>query len=97
MLHLVNKSPFSNNALEEAARFASKGAPILLIEDGVLAARAGTTFEPKLARIIADHPVYALEPDLKARAVGKTAPGVQLVDYAGFVELVEKNKVHSWV
>ena len=97
MLHMVNKSPFSNSALEEAARIASKGSPILLIEDGVYAARAGTSFAPKLAEILKDHPVYVLTPDLKARAVDKLVEGVAQVDYSGFVDLVEKDKVHSWV
>ncbi|MDH5638288.1 MAG: sulfurtransferase complex subunit TusB [Nitrospinota bacterium] len=97
MLHMVNKSPFTSSAMDEAARIAAKGAPILLIEDGVYAARAGTSYEPKLAEIIKDHPVYALAPDLKARAVGKLIDGVTQVDYAGFVDLVEKDKTHSWL
>jgi len=97
MLHLVNKSPFTSSALDEAARIAAKGAPILLIEDAVFAARAGTAYEPKLAAILQDHPVYALAPDLKARAVEKVAHGVTQVDYPGFVDLVEKDKVHSWL
>jgi tRNA 2-thiouridine synthesizing protein B len=97
MLHIVNKSPFSSTALEEAARFAAQGAPILLIEDGVLAARAGTVFSPKLAEIMKRNPVSALDPDLKARGVDKLAEGVTVVDYAGFVDLVEKHKPHSWI
>ena len=41
--------------------------------------------------------VSALEADLKARGVTALVPGVKTVTYAGFVELVEKSKVHSWL
>ena len=44
MLHTVNKSPFSSDALNECARFASNGSDILLIEDGVYAATAGAGY-----------------------------------------------------
>ena len=97
MLHIVNKSPFTSSALEEAARFATAGSPILLIEDAVLTARAGTVFSPKLAQIMKTNPVSALDADLKARGVEKLAPGVSVVDYAGFVDLVAAHKPHSWL
>lgn len=97
MLHTVNKSPFINKALEECARFAAKDSPILLIEDGVFAAKAGTAFEPKLKEIMANNEVYALSADVKARGIGALAEGVKVVDYDGFVELVERHKMHAWV
>ena len=98
MLHIVNKSPFNNSAMDECARFAVGGGNvILLIEDGVYAAKAGTGYEAKLQDILGKVEVYALEPDAKARGVDKLTDGVKLTDYNGFVDLVEKHKTHSWV
>jgi tRNA 2-thiouridine synthesizing protein B len=97
LLHIVNKSPFNNSALDECARFAGDGSVILLIEDGVYAAKAGTNYEAKLKDIVGKVEVYALEPDTKARGVDKIIDGVKLTDYNGFVDLVEKYKTHSWV
>lgn len=97
MLHTVNKSPFSSDALNECARFASTGSDILLIEDGVYAAKAGSAYEPALKDVMKKCAVYALEADLKARGVTALVPGVKTVAYAGFVELVEKSKVHTWL
>ncbi len=97
MLHTVNKSPFNNSALDECARFAGEGSLILLIEDGVYAAKAGSSYEAKLKEIMKTTEVYALEPDIKARGIDKVTEGVKLTDYSGFVDLVEKHKTHSWV
>ena len=97
MLHTVNKSPFTHATLDECARFATPGSLILLIEDGVYAAKSGTSYEPKLAEIMKRAEVYALEADIKARGVGKIADGVKVVNYDGFVELVENNKMNAWV
>ncbi len=44
ILHTVNKSPFEKNNLESCLRYAKSGSAILLIEDGIYAALAGTTF-----------------------------------------------------
>lgn len=97
MLHTVNKSPFNNSALDECARFLIDGSVILLIEDGVYAAKAGSSYEDKLKEIMKSSEVYILEPDAKARGVGNIVDGVKSADYSGFVDLVEKHKTHSWV
>lgn len=97
MLHTVNKSPFTNNTLDECARFATSGSPVLLLEDGVYAAMAGSSYEGKLKEILSDHEVYAISADIKARGISNVADGVKVIDYSSFVELVEKNKVHTWL
>ncbi len=76
---------------------AAKGDPILLLEDGVHAARAGAATEKLAAAALAAHPVYALGPDLAARAIEKVVEGVHIIGYDGFVELVEKHTVVPWV
>lgn len=96
MLHTVNKSPFQNGALDSCLKIARPKSPILLYEDGVFAAIPGTTLEPKMKEVLKTNPIYALQADLKARGITKVIEGVRVVDYAGFVELVEKDKVQAW-
>ncbi len=96
MLHLVNKSPYESNNLDTAAGLMQDGDALLLIEDGVYAAVKGG----KAASKINGRSVSVLGPDLAARGIAedKLAGGVTVVDYAGFVDLVESNdKVQSWL
>ena len=44
-----------------------------------------------------DHPVYALEADLEARGLAALMDGIQVIDYDGFVELVEQHHVVPWL
>ena len=97
MLHTVNKSIFTNSALEECAKMAKKGSPILLIEDGVYAAQVADDTASRVKAIVDDFKVYALGPDLEARGISRLVEGVEVIDYAGFVTLVEENKVTTWV
>ncbi len=97
MLHIINKSPFSDIALESCVRAAQKGDSILLIEDAVLGVMAGGKAASLVAQAQKNYPVYALDADLKARGVDRLADGVKVVDYAGFVDLVEKEKTMSWL
>ncbi|MBF0212956.1 MAG: sulfurtransferase complex subunit TusB [Magnetococcales bacterium] len=97
MLHTVNKSPFQNTSLESCVRFSRPGDVILLIEDGVLAAQAGSAKTPLLEEALQKCQVLALSADLKARALTDLVPGVQITDYNGFVDLVEQNTTHSWL
>ncbi len=99
-LHTVNKSPFEKNSLDTCLKLSKAGSSILLLEDGVYGALAGTSVEGLVSSALTDKKVYALGPDLKARGLGDSAliEGVELVDYAGFVDLAESNdKVQAWV
>jgi tRNA 2-thiouridine synthesizing protein B len=96
MLHLVNKSPYERNSLDTCVGYVKDGDTLLLIEDGVYAAAKAGQASAKLAGL----DVAVLGPDLAARGIGedKLADGVTVVDYAGFVDLVEaKDKVQSWL
>ena len=98
MLHTVNKSPFQNSTLESCMGFISAGDVVLLLEDGVYGAMSGSAKSSVVEGAIkAGNPVYALSADLKARALTNLIDGVQVTDYAGFVDLVEQNKIHSWL
>lgn len=100
ILHTVNKSPFEKNSLDECLSHATDGSAILLLEDGVYAAMQGTKAEADLKGAMASKKVYALGPDIKLRGLStdKIIDGVEVVDYAGFVDLTESNdKVQSWL
>tara|TARA_B100000945_G_C20281952_1_gene549061 strand:- start:277 stop:570 length:294 start_codon:yes stop_codon:yes gene_type:complete len=97
MLHTINKSPFGNNNFETSARFFQHGDPILFIEDGVYAVQANNKFSVALLAILKNNPVYALGPDLSARGISDITTGVELINYEGFVELVEQHTVNSWL
>ena len=97
MLHIVNKSPFTHGNLKTCLTFAGKDDPILLIEDGIYGAMAGTVVEGMMKEAVAGRPVYALEADLKARGVDKLMDGIKVCDYAGFVDLVAEHRPQSWL
>ena len=98
MLHIVNKSHLERSALDACLRIAT-GGTLLLIEDGVYAALAGTPAEAKLREAMARFKVCALAPDLEARGVAdRVMEGVALVDYGGFVDLAASHPTcQSWL
>jgi tRNA 2-thiouridine synthesizing protein B len=98
ILHTVNKSPFESNTFDACLGLAKDGSTILLIEDGVYAATAGTGVAEKIKNA-SGISFAVLGPDLQARGVeGKLADGIKVVDYDGFVSLVaEHDTVQSWL
>jgi len=98
MLHIVNKSPLSNTALDSCLRVAKSG-DILLIEDAVYAATSGNAFEGKIREAMGRFKIYVLKPDLEARGLAdRIIEGVSPVDYGGFVELTtNNNNCQSWL
>ncbi|BCO27223.1 protein TusB [Rhodoferax lithotrophicus] len=99
MLHIINKSPFEKNTLDTCLRLAQPGHALLLIEDGIYAATQGSAAQERMTQACANLSVFVLQPDLDARGMSaKLMPGVNLVDYGGFVDLVEKyDTSHSWL
>ena len=100
LLHTVNKSPFESNTFDTCLSLAKDGSTILLIEDGVYGATKGTAVEDMVKGAMSDKKVYALKSDLMARAIkdDRVIDGIEIVDYAGFVDLVEANdKVQAWL
>ncbi|MDP6574736.1 MAG: sulfurtransferase complex subunit TusB [Rhodospirillales bacterium] len=100
MLHIVNKSPFERSALDSCLRVAPKGGAILLYEDGVYAACVETTVTDTLKAAAIEYSVFVLGPDLAARGIApdRVIEGIEVVDYGGFVDLVEEHgPVQSWL
>ncbi len=98
MLHIINKSPLANNALESCLRVAQSG-EILLIEDAVYAATSGNAFEGKIREAMGRFKIYVLQPDIEARGLAdRIVEGISTVDYGGFVDLTATNKTcQSWL
>jgi len=100
MLHTVNKSPFEKNTLETCLRLAQENSDILLIEDAVVGALKGTEIEAKLKDAMNKVKIHVLGPDLAARGFTeeKMIPGINIVDYKGFVELsVNNDNFQAWL
>ncbi|MEO5365230.1 MAG: sulfurtransferase complex subunit TusB [Magnetococcus sp. WYHC-3] len=97
MLHTVNKSPFQNGTLESCLRFAQDGDTVLLLEDGVFAAKAGTAKSDMVSEAAGRVKLCALSADLKARGITSVVDGVQVVGYDTFVDLVDQNLMHAWL
>jgi tRNA 2-thiouridine synthesizing protein B len=98
MLHIINKSPMANNALDSCLRVAQSG-EILLIEDAVYAATSGNEYEGRIREAMGQFKIYVLQPDLEARGLAdRIIEGVAPVDYGGFVDLTTTNKnCQSWL
>lgn len=100
ILHTVNKSPFERNALVSCLGHAQAGSSVILIEDGVYGAIAGSQVADVVNNSLATVKIYALSPDLAARGIAddKILPNIQLVDYSGFVDLAANNTtVQAWL
>ena len=99
ILHTVNKSPFDKNSLERAIGTAKDGSSVLLLEDGVYGAIKGATSSAMVEDAMKTVKVYALSADVDARGIkDRVIDGIELVDYAKFVELsAEHSQVQSWL
>ena len=84
--------------LYEQMAFASNGDAIMLLQDGVLSAHSAIALASFLAKCDAmGIRVYALQEDCQMRGIEKKYPQLELLDYAGFVELVcQHDKQVAW-
>lgn len=99
-LHTVNKSAFTNGALLSCLKHCKAGDAVLLIEDGVYGAIAGSALAGEVASGLSDVALYVLEGDVKARGIdaSKILGEVKSVGYDGFVDLVaEHDRTQSWL
>ncbi len=93
-LHLIDKSPARSDALAACLRVIAADDALLLIEDGVYAAVAGST----AAATLPGHTTHALGADVSARGLQRRlAREVKVIDESGFVELaLHCDRVMSW-
>lgn len=97
MLYMVNKSPLMTRNLETCLAIAPTGEPVLLYEDGVYGAMDSGRLAEQVRAALAQRPIYALAADLEARGIRRVMAGIQVVDYDGFVGLVEEHNVVPWI
>lgn len=97
MLYMVNKSPLTTTNLKTCLAIAPEGEPILLYEDGVYATLDGGRLSTRIKEALERHSIYALEADLEARGIQRIIEGIQVIDYDGFVGLVEEHNVVPWI
>ncbi len=97
MLHTINQSPFRSNTMTVCLRFIQPGDPVLFLEDGVYTLNDKGRFKEIVQKLLQTNPVYGLAPDLKARGISEVVENVQMTDYEGFVDLVEKHPVNTWL
>lgn len=96
-LHIVRRSPHMARDLERALEVARPGSHVLLVQDAVLAAAEGGASTALLERAMRGGvAVHALKEDLASRAVARVARGVDVVDYDGWVDLVEAHQPVAW-
>ncbi|ORM53849.1 sulfurtransferase TusB [Pantoea conspicua] len=89
MLHTLLHSPAYSD-LETLLLMAGADDDILLLQDGVLAALAGSRALQQLSGCAAA--LWVLEEDLRARGLtGQISTNVRPVDYTGFVALTVKH------
>jgi len=97
ILHTVNKSALSHDALQRCLAVMGNGDTLLFIEDGVYAAlesvRLSGDLKTKIQVLLRDGRLMVLSEDVLARGLqNKLLSGIASVDYAGFVELVTKHQ-----
>lgn len=91
LLYQIKRSPFISRDLEHILQFAHEGSHVVLYQDAVLAAAQTPENRQWLDRLAgAGVTVHVLEEDLKARGVTRVLGGVDVVDYGGWVDLVER-------
>lgn len=96
ILHIVNKSPFSSQALDACLNRMKNDDAIILLEDGVYAA---LTTQPHSMALNKFSQCYAIQKDIEARGLASDAllSNIQLIDFDTFVDLtVEYPLNHSW-
>ena len=93
ILHIVNQSPFTHNALQQSLRALGENDSLLLIEDAVLLLSnpdcTGTLPSPDR--------LYVLHSDCEARGIALNSQLATPVDFTQFVALVAQHKKSvSW-
>lgn len=98
MLHIIKKSPYESSALSDAINYIGQNDIMLLIEDGIYAAKKNGKFDNTLRTVLQKNEVYCLTADVKARGIleSELIENVKLIDYKGFVEKVVEHNPMTW-
>lgn len=93
LLFQIKRSPFISRDLEHILAIAHSGSHVLLYQDAVLAAADTEENKRWLQRLAgAGVTVHALSEDLRARGITRPMDGIDVIDYGGWVDLVEEHQ-----
>jgi tRNA 2-thiouridine synthesizing protein B len=95
ILHTVNQSPFSHQALNNCIHVYTEGDAILLLENGVYAC----LLSQPLIEALSNKKVFALSDDIEARGLDscQISNQIEIISFKKFVELtIEHDMVQSW-
>jgi len=94
ILHIVNKSPADNTALQLCLRAMGSSDSLILIEDGVYA----LALPASAHSLPAAQKLFALQEDCAARGLTPDSSKATTVNYTDFVKLVTQHeKTLSWL
>ena len=95
MLHIVNRAVFDPQRLDRLLWRMAPGHTLILIENAVYMVNNGSVAARRLQQCLSELTVCVLGPDLAARGItpAEVLPGVNVVDYGGFVDLAVDNPV----
>lgn len=97
MLYMVKRSPFMSHDLDQVLIVANEGSHIMLYQDGVMAAAGSPVTREWLVKASSKGiKVHALLEDLSARGIKDPMDGIDIIDYGGWVDLVERLQTVSW-
>ena len=95
MLHIISHTPLVTAILERIAT----GDSVIFIENAVLTLLQQGQMHNSLVQLTSKAHCYVLAPDLDVRGIGiqTIVPGLEVIEYAGFVQLtVEHPVIQSW-
>ena len=91
LLYQIKRSPYISRDLEHILPVAREGSHIMLYQDAVLAAAVTEENRLWLQRLTdVGVTVHALREDLSARGVTRVLEGIDVTDYAGWIDLVDQ-------
>ncbi|WP_313038110.1 sulfurtransferase complex subunit TusB [Stutzerimonas nitrititolerans] len=97
-LHLLSHSPFADSRLASCLQLLAAEDALLLTGDAVYALQAGTAQRQALESMPASIALYALEEDIRARALSALPERLKVIDYAGFVEqCCRYDRTNAWL
>jgi tRNA 2-thiouridine synthesizing protein B len=95
MLHIISHTPIEVAIFERIG----PGDVVILIENAVLGALQQGALSGQLISSLCENRCCVLNADLEIRGIGveELVPGVEVMNYSGFVELTVQNpRIQSW-
>ncbi|MCP3970916.1 MAG: sulfurtransferase complex subunit TusB [Rhodobacteraceae bacterium] len=99
-LHTVNKSPFANQSLLSCLGHCKNGDAVLMIEDAVYGALAGSGVAEAVKAHAGTVSIYVLSEDAAARGIAddRLLSEITGIGYDGFVDLVATHdRTQNWL